>query len=305
MSALIAVAESGSVTRAADILHLVQPAVSRQIRLLEDELGTALFERTRSGMVLTSDGRVLLEHARRALGELERARAEIRPRSGELQGLVTVGLLPSFADPLAEALVGRVAREHPTVQLRLLVGYAGHVAEWLDAADVDLAVLYDVRPSASVDVRPLLDEALWVVGPPDADLSLEHPMGLAEVVDRLRVLPSRPHAMRNMLERTAARKGCELRVAVETNSMSVQRRLAAAGVGLTVLPGTAVTNALARGRVTAAPLTDPEMRRRLVLAMPGTRKLSVAARGVADLLVDEMARSVASGAWPSATWLGG
>ena len=103
LAALVAVAETGSVTRAAEVLHLVQPAVSRQIKLLEDELGAPLFERTRHGMALTDDGRILLQHARRALSELERARAEIRPASGELRGLVTLGLSPSIAEPIGEA----------------------------------------------------------------------------------------------------------------------------------------------------------------------------------------------------------
>jgi DNA-binding transcriptional LysR family regulator len=277
--------------------------VSRQIRLLEEELGAPLFERGRQGMRLTDDGQVLLEHARRALAELERARAEIRPVSGELHGLVTVGLLPSFAEPLSEALVARVAREHPAVRLRRSVGYARHVADWLDAADVDLAVLYDVQPSAAVEVRPLLDEGLWVVGPPGSELSIDHPVHLAKVHDRLRILPSPGHAIRNMVERVAAAEKCELRVDVETNSMNVQRRLAAAGVGLTVLPSIAVAEDVDSGRLAAAPLLDDGLHRRLLLAMPGTRRLGHAVRGVAAILVDEMARSVRAGAWPAAAWL--
>lgn len=303
LTALVAVAETGSVTRAAEMLHLVQPAVSRQIRMLEEELGAPLFARGRHGMRLTEDGQVLLEHARRALSELERARAEIRPVSGKLHGLVTVGLLPSFAEPLAEALVLRVAGEHPAVRLRLSVGYAGHLAEWLDAGDVDLAVLYDVQPSAAVEVRPLLDEGLWVVGAPASDLSIERPVRLVEIYDRIRILPSPGQAIRNMVERVAAEEKCTLRVDVETNSMNVQRRLAAAGVGLTVLPSIAVAEDVERGNLAAAPLLDAGLRRRLLLAMPGTRRLGHAVRGVAEILIDEMSRSVADGVWPAATWL--
>jgi LysR family transcriptional regulator, nitrogen assimilation regulatory protein len=303
LAALVAVAETGSVTRAAEVLHLVQPAVSRQIKLLEDELGAPLFERTRHGMALTDDGRILLEHARRALSELERARAEIRPASGELRGLVTLGLSPSIAEPIGEALVARVATEHPAVQLRLSIGYTRHLADWLDAADIDLAVIYEVRPSSAVDVRPLLDESLWVVGPPGADLSPDRPVRFADVHEQVRVHANPTHAMRNMLERVAADAKIPLTVAVETNSMNVQQRLAAAGVAYTVLPGIAVAEDVARGRLTGAPLLDVGLRRRLLIALPGTRRLGHAVRGVAELLVDEMRRSVESGAWPSATWL--
>jgi LysR family nitrogen assimilation transcriptional regulator len=246
---------------------------------------------------------VLLEHARRALGELERARAEIRPVSGELHGLVTVGLLPSIAEPVSEALTQRVNREHPAVQLRLLIGYAGHLADWLDSADVDLAILYEVTPSTAVELHPLLDEALWVVGPPDSGLSLDRPVHFAEIHDRLRVMPSPAHAMRAMVERVAADEKCPLNIGVETNSMHVQRRLAAAGVGLTVLPGSAAAEDVERGLLTAAPLLDAGLHRRLMLAVPGTRRLGRAVRAVAELLVDELARVVRGGAWPSATWV--
>jgi LysR family transcriptional regulator, nitrogen assimilation regulatory protein len=303
LAALVAVAETGSVTRAAEVLHLVQPAVSRQVKLLEDELGAPLFERTRQGMRLTDDGHILLEHARRALSELERARAEIRPVSGELRGVVTLGLSPSFAEPIGEALVARLASEHPGVQLRLSIGYTRHLAHWLDAADIDLAVIYEVRPSSAVEVRPLLDESLWVVGPPSSDLSPDRPVRFIDVHEQVRIHANPTHAMRNMLERVAAEQKIRLTIAVETNSMDVQQRLAAAGIGFTVLPSIAVAEEIARGHLTGAPLLDAGLRRRLLMALPGTRRLGHAVRGVAELLVEEMRRSVESGAWPSATWL--
>ena len=303
LAALVAVAETGSVTRAAEVLHLVQPAVSRQIRLLEEELGAPLFERRRQGMQLTDDGQVLLEHARRALGELERARAEIRPASGELRGVVTLGLSPSFAQSISEALVRRLAVEHPAVRLRLSIGYQRHLADWLDSADIDLAVIYELRPSSAVEVRPLLDEALWVVGPPSSDLSPDRPVRFAEVHDRVTIQSSPTHAMRRMLERVAAEEKICLTVAVETNSMEVQRGLALAGTGYTILPGIAVVRDVEAGHLAGAPLLDVGLRRRLLIALPGTRRLGHAVRGVAEILVDEMRSAVMSGAWPSASWL--
>src|SRR5881392_1772329 len=105
LKALVTVAEVGSVTRAATVLHLVQPAVTRQIRTLEEELGVPLFERTRQGMRPTEAGAAVVERARRALHELERTRAEVRPTPGEVSGIVTVGLLESTLELLAEPLV--------------------------------------------------------------------------------------------------------------------------------------------------------------------------------------------------------
>src|ERR1700722_16897398 len=126
LKAVVTVVETGSVTRAAELLHLVQPAVTRQIRSLERELGVPLFERTRQGMRPTEAGVSLSERARRALTELERARAELAPAPGTVTGLVSVGLLVIRADLLAEPLVSAVLRDHPGIELRVLSAYSGH-----------------------------------------------------------------------------------------------------------------------------------------------------------------------------------
>ena len=123
-------------------------------QLLELELGSGLFERSRHGMRLTDSGRTMLERARRALAELDRARAEIQPAPGQLHGIVTIGLLASTADLLAEALVRTVRTQHPGLMLRIDSGYAGHLREWLEAGDVDLALLYGLKPSSTIDVHP-------------------------------------------------------------------------------------------------------------------------------------------------------
>lgn len=105
---LLAVAETGSATKAAEMLRIVQPAVSRHIRLLEEEFGVELFGRERHGMVLTEAGKTLAEYGRRALQELDRARAEIKPASGTITGTASLGLLPSTCELLAPELVAAI-----------------------------------------------------------------------------------------------------------------------------------------------------------------------------------------------------
>lgn len=134
LKALVTVAEAGSVTRAAELPHLVQPAVTRQIRTLKEELGVALFERTRQGMRPTEAGAIMIERARRAVSELERARAEVQPSPGAVTGIVTVGLLESATDLPAGPLVSAVARDRPGIELPLMTAYSGHLQQWLDDA---------------------------------------------------------------------------------------------------------------------------------------------------------------------------
>ncbi|GDY40257.1 hypothetical protein SANT12839_011390 [Streptomyces antimycoticus] len=154
LKALVTVAEVGSVTRAAELLHLVQPAVTRQIRTLEEELGVPLFERTRQGMRPTEAGAIMADRARRALNELERARAEVQPTPGVVTGIVTVGLLESTTDLLAEPLVSALARDHPGIELRLMTAYSGHLQQWLDDGDLDLTLLYNLADTPSLNLRP-------------------------------------------------------------------------------------------------------------------------------------------------------
>src|SRR3954451_6269492 len=196
LTALVTVADVGSVTKAARLLHLVQPAITRQIRTLEDELGVALFDRTRQGMVPTPAGERLVDRARRVLQELERAQAEIRPTPGEVAGIVTVGVLASVIDPLVQPLVATVGARYPGVELRILTAFSGHLQQWLDAGDLDLSLLYNLADTPSLAVTPLLEEGLWAVAPPDAGLRPEDPMSWESLLEHRLVLPFPSNGLR-------------------------------------------------------------------------------------------------------------
>jgi LysR family transcriptional regulator, nitrogen assimilation regulatory protein len=268
----VLVADTGSVTLAARLLQLVQPAVTRQIRSLEKELGVALFDRSPSGMQLTEAGAILVERARRALTELERARAELVPEGKSISGIVTVGLLDSLSDAIAEPLVSAMAREHPGIRLRLMTGYSGHLQEWLDAGVVEVATLYDVTISTPLHVRHMLDEHLWAVAPPDVWPAPKQPVSFAELARHRLIMPAPPHGLRTLIDSAAVTANVELTIAAEANTMRVQKQLVAAGMGWTVLPRIGVAAEIADGTLTGAPLTDPVLLRSIVLARSrGTR----------------------------------
>jgi len=304
LRAFLAVAETGNVTRAADILHLVQPAVSRQIRLLEEDVGAALFERERYGMVLTDAGQALVGYARRALLELDRARMEIGTSRSEISGLVVLGLLPSTVDVVSAKLTAAVAKAYPGVRIRLAVGYAGTLLRWLESGEVDAALLYGAERSPDVETTPLVEEPLWVVGPEDAGLQKDRPVPLAEIVGRPLILPSPPHGIRTLVEHACAVKQVKLDVSVETNALSVQRALVLGGHGLTILPPIAVAEDLQAKRLTCAPLADPALFRSIVLGLPTNRPTGRHVQRTIELLSQEMQRAIASGAWLEGRWLG-
>ncbi|NEC25331.1 LysR family transcriptional regulator [Streptomyces sp. SID8111] len=304
LRALITVAEAGSVTRAAELLHLVQPAVTRQIRALEHELGVALFERTRQGMRLTAAGTTMVERARRALAELERARAEVRPTPGAVTGIVTVGLLDSAGHLLAEPLASAVLRDHPGIELRLLTAYSGHLQQWLDEGDVDLTLLYNLAGTPSLNAEPLVREKLWAVAPPSAGLRPERPVPLAEAASHPLVAPTAGHGLRTVIDAAAAQADVTMDLLVQTDSIHVQKELVRAGHGWTILPGVGIAQDVADGSLSAAPLCEPEVWRSIVLATSRSGRITPAVEAVAAELTRQIRAAVDEGRWPSAELTG-
>ncbi|MGY6269717.1 LysR family transcriptional regulator [Achromobacter denitrificans] len=305
LRAFLTVAETGNVTRAADMLNLVQPAVSRHIKLLEEEIGAPLFERARHGMVLTEAGQSLVGYARRAMLELDRARAEIAgAATDDIGGLVTLGLLPSTVDILSSRLVAALAASYPGIRVRVAVGYAGTLVQWLTSGEVDAALLYGAERSADIQTTPLIEEALWVIGPPESPLRPEQPVTLAEVSAHKLVLPSAPHGIRTLVEHACAVAKVTLNLSAETNALSVQRSLVLGGHGLTILPPIAVAEDLQARKLTGAPLANPNISRTIVLALPVHRPTARHVRCAIELLVQESRNAIETGLWPEGRWLG-
>lgn len=304
LRALLAIAETGSVTKASELLNVVQPAVSRQLRLLEKDVGTTLFERQRHGMELTEAGRILAEYARRVLRELDRARTEIQPSSGVVRGAVAIGLLPSARSLLAVPLVARISSLYPDITVRISTGYAGHLEDWLKSGDLDATLLYDPKPAQDLQVQELLKEKLCLVGPPTAAFRGRRSVPLVELADKPLALPSAPHGLRSLVEHACSVAGVRLKVFAETNDMNIQKSLALSGLALTVLPSIAVADDAAAGLLTAVPLTEPELNRRIVLVRPTNRPASAAVEAVVASLVETMKESVRRKNWPTARWLG-
>lgn len=300
----LAIADTGSVTRAAEVLHVVQPAVSRQLKLLEEDVGAPLFERGRQGMVLTEGGHLLLERARRALRELDAARLEIRPTPGTVSGIVNLGLLPSSCELLTGPLVAALQQRYPQIRVSLSVGYTDPLRRWLESGEIDAALLYDPPPSPAMDVAPLVEEPLSLVGLAGQQLDSAVPVDVQALGHQPLVLPSPPHGLRSLVEHACAVAGVTLRLAAETNALAVQKVLVTQGHGLSVLPRVAVAAELERGLLAAPHIKGPAFTRRIVLALPTTRRTSTAVRCVTEVLKDCVRDAAVGGQWVDARWLG-
>ncbi|RYF37343.1 MAG: LysR family transcriptional regulator, partial [Comamonadaceae bacterium] len=159
----VRVAELGSFTRAAVALDVAQPALSRQVRLLEVELRQNLLTRNGRGAAPTEAGKLLLEHGRGILHQVERAREELGRVRGALAGRVAIGLPPSVAKVMAVPLIRELRLRMPDASLSISEGLSVGMHESLANGRLDIALLYNAIPAPDIELTPLLEEQLFLV----------------------------------------------------------------------------------------------------------------------------------------------
>ena len=220
LATFVQVAELGSFTRAASVLRIAQPALSRQVRALEVELHQPLFERNGRGVTLTPAGQRLLAHGRGILQQVERARQDMEDQRGAASGLLSIGLPPSIGRSLTSPLVEAFRARFPKATLTMVEGLSTYTLEWLVQGRIDCAVVYHATPAAAIDLQLVLEEALYLVSARGrARTLLGRPLTLDAVAAHELVIPSRPHAIRMRLETALAEAGLKSRVGLEIESV--------------------------------------------------------------------------------------
>ena len=214
----VRVAELGSFTRAAGVLRIAQPALSRQVRALEVELRQPLFDRNGRGVVLTEAGKRLLAHGRGLLQQVERARQDLEALRGVPSGALAIGLPPSIGRTMTAALVEVYRRRFPNATLTVVEGLSTYVLEWLAQGRIDCAVVYNAAPAAAFELLPVLEERMFLVSGA-ATRSPRRMASLQEVASSELVIPSRPHALRMRLETALAEVGLRPHVGLEVESV--------------------------------------------------------------------------------------
>lgn len=263
----VAVAEAGSFSRAAAALHLSQPALSRQVLLLEEEVGQRLLERTGRGALPTESGLALLVHARAIFELAEHARADMRERQLSPRGRLTVGLPPRVAHVLTADLVERFHAKFPEAAITVVEGLSLRLREWLLAGRVDVAIVFDPPHSPQLQQETLVREPLVLI----SVQPLPRRMRLADVAQRALVMPSGPHALRQLLEQHTRPRGLTLQLVAEVDSVQTVLSLVARGVADTVVPLSAVKSWAYPQPLNVAVIHAPAIRNQLVLMVPMAR----------------------------------
>ena len=279
------VAELGSFTRAAAFLSVVQPALSRQVRQLEVELGQNLFDRNGRGVVLTDAGTRLLEHTRGILMQVGRARQELEDQRNGDSGHFVLGLPPSLGRSGTVPLVKAFGRRLPNASLATVEGLSAYMLEWLSVGRVDCALVYDAPASPSVELQPLLEEPLYLIAPL-ADKSRRKTIALAQLADYPLIIPSRPHSIRMSVENALAGVEVKIKVAHEIECIPAVVDLVRQGHGYAVLPLNAVKSSPWADEVLIKPIVAPGLTSSLSIAMSAQRPKSPLMRKSIEVIRD-------------------
>jgi LysR family nitrogen assimilation transcriptional regulator len=279
------IAESGSISAASAILRIAQPALSRQVRALESELGAKLFVRTGRGVVATPAGDALLTEARFLLQEADRINKQIRTLGTRLTGEATIGLSPTIGRLLTIPLARRVQADYPGLKLRIAEAFSGTLLEWLQTGRIDAAILYHMPAGSSIRSEIVAHEPLSVLG---GGNNLPFPAGESISISQLSghplVLPTPQHGLRKMIDDHAATQGQRLDLVFEFDSLDATIALVRDGTALTILPESAVRAELAAGTLRSWRIGAPPLDRPLIIATATQRADAIGVQEVATLL---------------------
>jgi LysR family transcriptional regulator for metE and metH len=280
------IADAGSMTRAAERLHLTQSALSHQLRDIEDRLGTPFFTRLGRRLVLTTAGRRVLDAARRVLPDIERAEADVRRLAGHGDGTIRVCTECNTGYHWLAPLLAAFHRKHPRVSVHVAAdATAGPVNALLDGG-VDLAILIDPAPDRRFRLRPLFEDEMVAIVAKSHRLAKKRWAGADDLAaEHLLLYTSRPEesfVLRRVLT-PASLVPARVSFIMLTEAMI---ELARAGTGVGVLPRWSAHRAIASGGVVALPITRRGMRRHWVAATLAAQPVAPFMTDFIDLIAD-------------------
>lgn len=292
----VRVAEMGSFSKAAIELDVAQPALSRQVRLLETDLHVTLLQRTGRGVLLTEAGKRLYDHAVSILQLVAHAREDIGANRDVATGRIVVGLPPSTGRMLTLPLVDAFKQHLPKARLAVVEGLSAHITEWISTGRVDLGLVHNPDANPAIETTHVLEEPLCLVSAAKGAPRKPAPLPFAELVRMPLVLPEPSHAIRKLLETQAVLAGLKLNIAYEVSSVSAILELVRSGHGHAVLAPSAIAASGQASAFRMRPLTDRVLSSTLCLAVsahkPATPLLKQATRLLRELVLARVARPV-------------
>lgn len=303
LRSFVTIASTGSISAAAEMLHIAQPALSIQIKNLEDQLGSSLFSRHARGVKLTATGHRFLLHCVDILKRVDLAYTDIRSATEDPSGTVAVGLPQSIAKFVAVPLVLQTINFYPKIRLQMIEISTGYIADQLLRGLIDIGLTFGQVDEVRIRSTHLLDEELVLVTAASASLMNNKVMpskknlDLRELSTIPMILPTGAHSLRRRIEDCLSQEKISLNIIAEVNTVPQLVELAASGIASTILSYASVSDHEKAGRIQTFKLGHPPLSRPIYLCQSGTLPMSIAATKIEHLLSGIINQQIAEGIW--------
>lgn len=297
------IAELGSLNRATEYLRISQPSLSRQMRLLEEELGVQLFRRHRRGMQLTPEGEELRDRLAIPIRQVRLALQDMKSLSSKAGGTVTIGMMANTAYMFAGRLAQRVRRLNPNITLKVVEEYAGSFVKSLEAGKLDIALIPGPSSHWQFSTEPVLVEDLMLVGAADCSLSPDNPIEFNNLANYPLILPSPAHypdVIRIFAEKLHGTSGNKFDVRMNADSTSITLGYVKMGLGYALLTPSTIYREAKDKNLRYSPIVNPNMPLELLLAVGPACQYPRATSYVKSIIFEEITDMVTKGAWPQA-----
>jgi DNA-binding transcriptional LysR family regulator len=277
------VARLGSIRRAAESLNVASSAVNRQIIKLEEETGTALFERLRTGVRLTAAGEVLLRHARETLIDYDRARADMATLSGTVTGNVRIISLESLIVRFMPEVVTELAQAYPQMTLTVVVVDPSAIADELRSGRNDFGVLFVDKRHSRIEVIESFPTSVGAVMRPDHPLASRRKLTLTECSKYPVVMLNDRWLLEFIMAAEFAGSGAHLSPRIVSNSIDFMRQIILCGLGIGFFTPVGFVDEIARGELVHVPLAEPGLADSAIgILVPQDRRPTLAGRIAMD-----------------------
>ncbi len=293
----LAIAELGSLTRAAIALDRNQSLLSRQINGLERDCGARLFNRTGRGVTLSEMGQRIFPRVKDLVADADQLLSDIRGEARQPAGRVILGALPSITFPIIGRLFKELRAKHPAVHLKILEGSSGLVEEWLADSRIDIAILYRYGPTVPEREQALATVDSYLIGAPGDRLTQQDEIDFKSLDGLPFILPSAPNGLRTALDSLARQERVDLSPAIEADSLPIMRSVVEHEKLYTVLPIHAVWNEIASGQLQATRIVNPPIQRFVSMAFSKSKGPSSAVSAVAAQLMEITEDNARRGMW--------
>jgi len=302
----VAIVDHGSLSRAARVLHIAQPALTQQIRQLEEELEAQLLHRSAQGVIATDAGKTFYEHAQAILKQVTDAKSAVAQSNDKPSGTVALGIPQSVSGALALPLLTAIRATYPEITLLLTEELTGNLIVQLKSGRINLAVLFDDGQLSPFACTPMVEEEMMYITRADSQYGLKEgregkgkskSVTLAKAIKAPLILPGLQHGVRPRIENVVRAHGMSLDNVIEINSVAILKSAILADIGATILPVAPLLSEIERGDMIAYPISGERMVRKLALCASKNIPLTNAAAAVERLVLDVTDDLCRKGKW--------